>query len=64
MLRHESVISVESSEDSYSKSLAFPAWGMFPRLAILFSAGGLPANGGGVVLPSNGCATRCLDFRQ
>lgn len=39
---------------SYSKSLALPACGIVPTLAILDNAGGLPRRGGGVVLPSKG----------
>lgn len=42
--------------NSYSKDLALLFWGTFPTVAILFSAGGCPANGGGVVLPSKGCS--------
>jgi hypothetical protein len=46
----------------YSKSLALPACGIVPRLAILANAGGWPVRGGGVVLPSNGRFARAWIF--
>ena len=64
MLSYESVVFLNGFDGPYSKSFPVPTWGMVPRLSILFNAGGLPARGGGVVLPSKGCAARSLDFRQ
>lgn len=53
MLENESIVNFYwRSARTYSKAFALLYCGTFPTVAILFKAGGCPADGGGVVLPS------------
>lgn len=47
---------------AYSKAFALECWGTFPKVAILINAGGCPAKGGGVVLPSKDCEAASYIF--